>query len=52
MLFLDDDARFDFYGADIVLNQNIKAKPEMYGRREPGTQLLLEQTMFCCAPSS
>lgn len=41
VLLLDDDARFDFYGADIVLNQNINAKPEMYGRREPGTQLLL-----------
>ena len=30
MLFLDDDARFDFYEADVVLNQNIDAKAERY----------------------
>lgn len=30
VLFLDDDARFDFYEADVVLNQNIDAKAERY----------------------
>jgi UDP-2,4-diacetamido-2,4,6-trideoxy-beta-L-altropyranose hydrolase len=41
VLLLDDDARFDFYGADLVLNQNIDANSGMYGRCEPNTRLLL-----------
>jgi UDP-2,4-diacetamido-2,4,6-trideoxy-beta-L-altropyranose hydrolase len=41
VLFLDDDARFDSYAADVVLNQNIEANEGMYGKRAPGTRLLL-----------
>lgn len=40
VLALDDDARFDFYGADVVLNQNIDASSESY-KREVSTHLLL-----------
>jgi len=40
VLVMDDDARFDFYEADVVLNQNIDAKAESY-RRAASTQLLL-----------
>jgi UDP-2,4-diacetamido-2,4,6-trideoxy-beta-L-altropyranose hydrolase len=39
-LVLDDDARFDFYEADVVLNQNMDARAERY-RRENSTHLLL-----------
>jgi UDP-2,4-diacetamido-2,4,6-trideoxy-beta-L-altropyranose hydrolase len=41
VLFLDDDGRFDFYPADVVLNQNISASSAMYAKREPLTRLLL-----------
>jgi UDP-2,4-diacetamido-2,4,6-trideoxy-beta-L-altropyranose hydrolase len=41
VLFLDDDGRFDFYPADVVLNQNISASSAMYDKREPYTRLLL-----------
>lgn len=41
VLFLDDDGRFDFYAADVVLNQNISANSAMYDKREPYTSLLL-----------
>ncbi len=41
VLFLDDDGRFDFYPADVVLNQNISASSAMYDKREPFTRLLL-----------
>jgi len=41
ILFLDDDGRFDSYSADVILNQNISARPAMYDKREPFTQLLL-----------
>lgn len=41
VLFLDDDGRFDFYAADVVLNQNISANSAMYDKREPFTRLLL-----------
>jgi UDP-2,4-diacetamido-2,4,6-trideoxy-beta-L-altropyranose hydrolase len=41
VLSLDDDGRFDFYSADIVLNQNISANSAMYAKREPFTRLLL-----------
>lgn len=40
-LFFDDDGRFDFYPADVVLNQNISASPAMYDKREAFTRLLL-----------
>jgi UDP-2,4-diacetamido-2,4,6-trideoxy-beta-L-altropyranose hydrolase len=41
VLSLDDDGRFDFYAADVVLNQNISANSAMYDRRESCTRLLL-----------
>ena len=41
VLFLDDDGRFDYYPADVILNQNVSAKHEMYAHREPSTKLLL-----------
>jgi UDP-2,4-diacetamido-2,4,6-trideoxy-beta-L-altropyranose hydrolase len=46
VLFLDDDARFDFYEADIVLNQNINASAEIYSgkvhrKTDPDIRLLL-----------
>jgi len=41
VLALDDDARFDFYPADIVLNPNIAATSEQYRKREAYTRLLL-----------
>jgi UDP-2,4-diacetamido-2,4,6-trideoxy-beta-L-altropyranose hydrolase len=40
VLMLDDDARFDFYEADVVLNQNIDASVESY-KRAASTHLLL-----------
>jgi UDP-2,4-diacetamido-2,4,6-trideoxy-beta-L-altropyranose hydrolase len=40
VLALDDDARFDFYEADVVLNQNMDAIAESY-KREVSTHLLL-----------
>jgi len=40
VLVLDDDARFDFYEADVVLNQNLDASPESY-KRAASTHLLL-----------
>lgn len=41
VLSLDDDGRFDFYAADVVLNQNISENSAMYEKREPFTRLLL-----------
>ena len=41
VLFLDDDGRFDFYAADVVLNQNLSAASAMYERREAFTRLLV-----------
>lgn len=40
-LFLDDDGRFDFYLADVVLNQNASARCVMYEKRQASTCLLL-----------
>lgn len=40
VLVFDDHARFDFYEADVVLNQNIDAKAERY-KYAASTQLLL-----------
>jgi hypothetical protein len=50
-LVLDDDARFDFYEADVVLNQNIDARAESY-RRDASTHLLQGRNMFCFAQNS
>src|SRR5437879_1626910 len=41
VLFVDDDGRFGFYAADVVLNQNVLANAAMYSNREPFTSLLL-----------
>jgi UDP-2,4-diacetamido-2,4,6-trideoxy-beta-L-altropyranose hydrolase len=41
ILFLDDNGHAGSYSADLVLNQNAHAAENMYGRREPYTQLLL-----------
>jgi UDP-2,4-diacetamido-2,4,6-trideoxy-beta-L-altropyranose hydrolase len=41
VLFLDDYGQAGHYFADIVLNQNLSARTEIYPSREPHTQLLL-----------
>ena len=41
LFFMDDDGRWGHYFADIVLNQNITAREEMYSKRESNTTLLL-----------
>ncbi len=41
ILFLDDNGHAGSYSADLVLNQNVHAAENMYGPREPYTQLLL-----------
>jgi UDP-2,4-diacetamido-2,4,6-trideoxy-beta-L-altropyranose hydrolase len=45
-LFLDDYGRASPYCADVVLNQNVTAKSELYADRDPQTELLLG-TRFC-----
>ena len=50
VLSLDDDGRFDFYAADVVLNQNILANSAMYAKREPYTDLLLGSEYVLLAP--
>src|SRR6266404_1456953 len=49
LLMLDDDARFNFYEADVVLNQNINARPEQY-KRDVSTHLLLGSTYVLLRP--
>ena len=41
LLFIDDYGHAGHYPADIVLNQNIYAIPELYLKKEPYTRLLL-----------
>jgi UDP-2,4-diacetamido-2,4,6-trideoxy-beta-L-altropyranose hydrolase len=41
LLLIDDLGNFEYYYADLILNQNICAHEELYGNREPYTQLLL-----------
>lgn len=41
VIFVDDCGNADHYSADIILNQNIHAKNEMYADRDLATQLLL-----------
>jgi UDP-2,4-diacetamido-2,4,6-trideoxy-beta-L-altropyranose hydrolase len=41
VLFIDDYGHAEHYSADIVLNQNLSAREEMYIHRDPGTRLLL-----------
>ena len=41
LLFLDDNVHAAPYSADLVLNQNMHATPNLYAQRDPSTQLLL-----------
>jgi UDP-2,4-diacetamido-2,4,6-trideoxy-beta-L-altropyranose hydrolase len=41
LLFVDDYGHGEEYCADLVLNQNLYAEPGPYGRRSPGSDLLL-----------
>lgn len=41
VLFLDDYGHAEHYFADVVLNQNVQASEEMYGRKERSARLLL-----------
>lgn len=41
LLVIDDYAHSDYYYADLVLNQNVYANPDLYTGRYAGTRLLL-----------
>jgi len=41
VLFVDDNGQASPYAADIVLNQNANARPDLYQKRAPYTRLLL-----------
>jgi len=41
VLWIDDDAHAASYTAEVIVNQNLHARPEMYRRLPPGTRLLL-----------
>jgi UDP-2,4-diacetamido-2,4,6-trideoxy-beta-L-altropyranose hydrolase len=41
LLFIDDYGHAEFYWADLVLNQNIYAREELYEDRDSNTELLL-----------
>ncbi len=41
LLFVDDNGHAGYYCADLVLNQNLHAREEMYRPRAPETKLLL-----------
>lgn len=41
LLVLDDNGEIEFYSAELVLNQNVHARAEMYLQRAPRTRLLL-----------
>jgi len=41
LLLIDDLGNFEYYYANLILNQNIYAHEELYRNREPYTQLLL-----------
>ena len=41
LLFIDDYGHAKCYCADLVLNQNISAREELYRERDPSTELLL-----------
>lgn len=44
LLFVDDYGHADYYWADLVLNQNCQATPELYANRQPNTGLLLAES--------
>ncbi len=41
LIIIDDEGELDFYSADIVLNQNLHASPNLYSNRMSYTTLLL-----------
>lgn len=41
VLFMDDNVHAAPYSADLVLNQNVHARRDLYAQRDPSTQLLL-----------
>jgi UDP-2,4-diacetamido-2,4,6-trideoxy-beta-L-altropyranose hydrolase len=41
VLFIDDNGHCDSYSADLILNQNAHAAPDLYEKRESGSRLLL-----------
>ena len=41
LLFIDDYVHAETYSADLVLNQNVQASPDLYSNRDSSTQLLL-----------
>jgi len=41
LLLIDDYAHAEHYSADLVLNQNLQAHPDLYPHKEPDTRLLL-----------
>jgi len=41
LLLIDDLGSFEYYYADLILNQNVYAHEELYRNRDPYTQLLL-----------
>jgi UDP-2,4-diacetamido-2,4,6-trideoxy-beta-L-altropyranose hydrolase len=41
VLLLDDNGETEFYSAELVLNQNVHARAEMYAKRAPRSRLLL-----------
>ena len=43
VLLLDDDGRFDYYAANVVLNQNVSATAAMYANRAPFTIFIFSQ---------
>lgn len=50
VLVVDDNGENGRYAADLALNQNLHATPEMYARREPWTRLLLGPTYTLLRP--
>ncbi len=41
LLVIDDNGELESYSADLILNQNMHARAEMYAKRAPRTRLLL-----------
>jgi UDP-2,4-diacetamido-2,4,6-trideoxy-beta-L-altropyranose hydrolase len=41
LLIIDDEGKLDYYIADIILNQNLHASPDLYNNRSESTILLL-----------
>jgi len=41
LLFIDDNVHAEQYHADLLLNQNLHARPSLYAKRDPSARLLL-----------